>query len=385
MPPPRKTIVVVVGTRPEAIKMAPVIRALRAEAAWRTVVVSTAQHRQMLDQVLQFFRIAPDLDLDLMKPDQTLPALTAEAMTRLAAVFAEQHPSLVLVQGDTTTAFVAALAGFYQGIPVGHVEAGLRTGDLAAPFPEEANRRLIAVVARLHFAPTAAAAAALRDEGVAAAAIHVTGNTVVDALEEGLAILDSDAGLCKGIERWWTEIVSHGGAGRANNGRTVLITGHRRESFGAGFESICAAIRELAQTFPEDRFVYPVHLNPNVRRPVQEFLGQLPNVILLDPVDYPRMLWLMRRSALILTDSGGLQEEAPTLGIPVLVMRETTERMEGVHAGTSVLVGRHRETIVARAAALLRAATPRAAGRAANPYGDGQASQRIMRIIKEKI
>jgi UDP-N-acetylglucosamine 2-epimerase (non-hydrolysing) len=370
------TVLSIIGTRPEAIKMAPVIKELeRFSGEIRSVVCSTGQHRQMLDQVLQLFAITPDLDLGLMTHDQGLAQLTARLFTGLDDVLAETRPDVVLAQGDTTTVLVAALVAYYRGIPFGHVEAGLRTGDRRRPFPEEINRRLADAVTDLYFAPTERSRQALLREGFADRDIFVTGNTVIDALLDVAGREDYD----------WA-----GGplAGLPEDGRYVLITAHRRESFGEQFRQLCLAIRDLAQRFGRDglHFVYPVHLNPNVRKPVGEILGEVPNVTLIEPVDYFSLVQLMKRAKLILTDSGGIQEEAPSLGVPVLVMRDTTERPEGIEAGVVRLVGTHRERIVAEATRLLTDPEAHAAmATPANPYGDGQAARRIVRILRERL
>ncbi len=372
----RRRIAVVFGTRPEAIKMAPVVLALKQTRGVICDVCVTAQHRQMLDQVLEVFGLRPDADLDLMRAGQTLADFTARALTALDGYLATAKPDLVLVQGDTTTVFCATLACFYRRVPVGHVEAGLRTGDLTAPWPEEANRVLTTRLAALHFAPTSWSRANLRREGVPASTIHVTGNPVIDALHLAQARLQREPVTIPG----WDAVEATGAA------RVVLITGHRRESFGRGFEEICRAIAELATRHRDVAFVYPVHLNPNVREPVNRILGRerngrrvLPNVHLLEPLSYLPFVSLMARSTLVLTDSGGIQEEAPGLGKPVLVMRETTERPEGVRAGTVKLVGTDRARLVHEVDRLLTdaAAYRRMAGRR-NPYGDGRAADRIV-------
>ncbi|MCC6233437.1 MAG: UDP-N-acetylglucosamine 2-epimerase (non-hydrolyzing) [Verrucomicrobiales bacterium] len=372
----RRRIAVVFGTRPEAIKMAPVVLALQRTPGIECEVCVTAQHRQMLDQVLEVFGIRPDADLDLMRAGQTLADFTARALTALDAYLERACPDLVLVQGDTTTVFCATLACFYRRIPVGHVEAGLRTGDLSAPWPEEANRVLTTRLAAMHFAPTTWSRANLRREGVPATAIHVTGNPVIDALRLARARVEAEPVPIPG----WEAIERTGAS------RVVLVTGHRRESFGGGFENICRAIADLAARHRDVAFVYPVHLNPNVREPVNRILGRvrggrpaLPNVHLLEPLSYLPFVSLMARSTLVLTDSGGIQEEAPGLGKPVLVMRETTERPEGVHAGTVRLVGTDRARIVSEVDRLLT--DPKAYRRMAerrNPYGDGRAAERIV-------
>jgi UDP-N-acetylglucosamine 2-epimerase (non-hydrolysing) len=364
----------VLGTRPEAIKLAPVITRLAQTPGVVSLVCATAQHRQMLDQVLSLFEIAPDYDLDLMRPGQDLFDLTARVLTAMKPVLEKAKPDILLAQGDTTTCLAASLAAFYAGVPIGHVEAGLRTGDMAAPFPEEANRVLVSRLARLHFAPTKKAQDNLLAEGTRPETIFVTGNTVIDAL---LSVRDKAAGaagagvLDDGLKRDWL-------AGK----RRVLITGHRRESFGGGFESLCAAIRELAARHPDWRFVYPVHLNPNVQEPVGRILGGLSNVALIEPLEYLPFVWLMDGADVILTDSGGIQEEGPSLGKPVLVMRAVTERPEAVEAGTVMLVGTERAKIIeGMERVLLDRDLYRRMSRAHNPYGDGKAAGRIADIL----
>jgi len=362
----------VFGTRPEAIKMAPVVRALqRAPDRFESHVCVTAQHRAMLDQVLEVFELKADVDLDLMVPGQAPAGIAAGILDRLPPLLRRLHPDIVLVQGDTTTTFAASLAAFLERIPTGHVEAGLRTGDRWQPFPEEMNRVLTTRIAAMHFAPTPAARDALIGEGIPAADVYLTGNTVIDALLQtvrreyrfrtpALAALDPDR-------------------------RLVLITTHRRESFGAPLRSTCAAIRELAARFPELQFVLPVHPNPEVKRTVEELLCDIPGMHLIPPVDYLEFVHLLSRAVLVLTDSGGLQEEAPSLGKPVLVLRELTERPEGVEAGTAVVVGTDRERIVSVASELLT--SPEAYARmanAVNPYGDGHASDRILVALADR-
>jgi UDP-N-acetylglucosamine 2-epimerase (non-hydrolysing) len=374
-------ITTIFGTRPEAIKLAPVVLALRRTPGLECRVCVTGQHREMLDQVLQVFSIVPDIDLRLMEPNQSLGRLTGRAIEAIDRHLAAERPDLVLVQGDTTTVFCAALAAFYQRIPVGHVEAGLRTGNLEAPWPEEANRVLTSRLASLHFAPTMESRANLLREGVPCRDIYVTGNTVIDAL---LLTLEQVRRQPPAI----AELPPQLRPGTFETGpRMVLITGHRRENFGGGFESICQAIAASARAFPDVHFVYPVHLNPNVREPVGRILGSgagkpLGNVHLIAPQSYLPFVGLMARSALILTDSGGVQEEAPSLGKPVLVMRETTERPEAVAAGTVRLVGTDRDTIVAGIRELLTDQQAYAAmARAHNPYGDGHATRRILDVL----
>jgi UDP-N-acetylglucosamine 2-epimerase (non-hydrolysing) len=365
----------VFGTRPEAIKLAPVILRARERAAEFDVhVCVTAQHREMLDQVLELFGITPDVDLNLMQPNQTLPELTANVITSLAPVLAAERPDWVLVQGDTTTVWTAALAAFYQNILVGHVEAGLRTFDKRQPFPEEINRRLCTQLTDLHFAPTEFGRRNLLHEHVPEERIVVTGNTVIDALLWVLARIKSNppAGVTE-IQNW--------AASQIGDRRMVLITGHRRESFGPGFENICRAILRLAQSFADTHWVYPVHMNPNVQEPVRRLLGSRPNLHLLPPQPYAPFAWLMQRSALILTDSGGIQEEAPSLGKPVLVMRNRTERPEGVEAGVVKLVGNDEHRIVnGVTAALMDERVPPATR---NPYGDGNAATRILDALRD--
>jgi UDP-N-acetylglucosamine 2-epimerase len=333
-----KRLSFIFGTRPEAIKLYPVILAARRYGDLETHVCATGQHRHMLDQVLTAFGIAPDVDLGLMQQDQTLAALTARAVTAIDGYLAQHQPDLVLVQGDTTTTFCATLASFYRHIPVAHVEAGLRTWNKASPFPEEVNRVLVSHVAELHFAPTAWAKSNLLREGVPEHRIFVTGNTVIDALR---LVAERARRQTPDIPGLPAELLD--GARPAS---IVLITGHRRENFGAGFRSICQAIADLASRFRDTAFVYPVHLNPNVRQPVFDMLSQHDNVYLLEPLSYLAFVALMDRSRIILTDSGGVQEEAPSLGKPVLVMRDTTERPEVVEAGLARLVGCAREAIV---------------------------------------
>lgn len=366
-------VMLVFGTRPEAIKMAPLVKELLALAGQiETVVCVTAQHREMLDQVLQLFDIAPQYDLNIMKAGQDLSDITSNILTGLKAVLQQEKPDWVLVHGDTTTTLAASLAAFYAQVPVGHVEAGLRTGNKRAPYPEEMNRRLTSVIADIHFAPTAAAQAHLLREGVAPETIHVTGNTVIDALLAVVNKLRQDTQAQKTLQERFAFL----NPAR----RLILVTGHRRENFGAGFENICNALADIAAEHSDVEILYPVHLNPNVRQPVAEILAkrQLDNVHLIDPVDYLPFVYLMDRAYLIITDSGGVQEEAPSLGKPVLVMRETTERPEAVDAGTVILVGTSREKIVREARRLLHDTEAYAQmAKAHNPYGDGTAARRI--------
>ncbi|WP_338616211.1 UDP-N-acetylglucosamine 2-epimerase (non-hydrolyzing) [Pigmentiphaga sp. CHJ604] len=369
-------VLLVFGTRPEAIKMAPVYKALMAAKGVQAEVCVTGQHREMLDQVLDWFRMKPAYDLSVMKKNQSLSDITSRILTRMDEVLSASRPNLVLVHGDTSTTFAGALAAFYHKIPVGHVEAGLRTHNLLSPWPEEANRQLTSVLTRFHFAPTTTAQRNLQGEGVAASNIHVVGNTVVDALLETAARLKSET-LELEMRARFSFI--------RQDARMILVTGHRRENFGAGFEQICAALKQLAQREDLD-IVYPVHLNPQVREPVQRVLGKIRNVHLIEPCDYMSFVWLMQRSYLILTDSGGVQEEAPSLGKPVLVMRDTTERPEAVEAGTVKLVGTDSDRILDEAWALLDSTEKyRAMAERHNPYGDGRAAERIVSCLLQQL
>lgn len=363
-------ILCVFGTRPEAIKMAPVIRHLRAEwADHDTRVCVTGQHRAMLDQVLAAFDIRPDYDLNLMEEDQTLASITARVLAELEPILAAEKPDWLLVQGDTTTAMAAALAAFYQRIRIGHIEAGLRTGHKGRPFPEEMNRRIIDGLCDFHFAPTAKARENLRREGVSERSIVVTGNTVIDALQ-----WIAEQAPPPSLEAWAP-------AGK----RTILVTAHRRESFGEPLENICLAVRDVATRYDGGVLVvYPVHRNPRVQEAVYRLLGGVTNVRLLAPLDYASLVHLMKRSYLILTDSGGIQEEAPSLGTPVLVLREVTERPEGVEAGTAKVVGTDRKAIVSEVVRLLEDHAEYASmARAGNPYGDGHAAERVVAALLE--
>lgn len=363
----------VFGTRPEAIKMAPVVKALAACPDIDARVAVTAQHREMLDQVLHLFDIVPDYDLDIMKPGRGLTEITSGVLAGLKPVFEEVKPDLVLVHGDTTTTLAASLAAYYQRIPVGHVEAGLRTGNIYSPWPEEINRKVTGAITRLHFSPTERARDNLLAENVLSGHIIVTGNTVIDALHEVVTNLEADKALTAHLAELFALDPQR---------RMILVTGHRRESFGDGFERICEALARLSRR--EDvQVVYPVHLNPNVKGPVERTLGNLPNVRLIAPQDYLPFVYLMSRAAIILTDSGGVQEEAPSLGKPVLVMRETTERPEAVEAGTVRLVGTDTDRIVANVTELLDNSTAyEAMSIAHNPYGDGKAAGRIIDAIR---
>lgn len=374
-----KKILLIFGTRPEAIKMAPIVSELsRYPNDFTVQICVTGQHREMLVPILNFFKITPTFSLDLMVSGQSLAGFTAKAVTAISEVLTQAQPDLVLVQGDTTTAFVGALAAFYARIPVGHIEAGLRSENKYSPFPEELNRKLIAPIADLHFAPTKRAVENLKFEGITKQVYEVT-NTCIDALFMGLGIISGETQESVGIRSRIEKHFSHIDFSK----RLILVTGHRRESFGEGFENICRAIRAISEKTPDVEIVYPVHLNPNVREPVQRILTDSSRVHLIEPLDYPEMIWLMSRSYLVLTDSGGIQEEAPSLGKPVLVMREVTERMEGIDAGSAVLVGTDQTRIEEKCLRLLnnkeeynKMASVR------NPYGEGKAASRIVNILK---
>ena len=365
----------VFGTRPEAIKMAPVVRRCQEHDAVEPIICVTGQHREMLNQVTNYFGIQSDIDLALMKPNQTLATLTSGCIEGIDRVLLERQPDCVVVQGDTTTVMASSVAAFYRHVPVVHVEAGLRTGDLQAPWPEEFNRRITSLTANLHCAPTDRSAGNLRREGIDDDLIHVTGNTVIDAL---LWAVERERGE---HEKWQQK---HDYLGTSK--RMVLITGHRRENFGGGFENICQAISQLAESFSDVEFVYPVHLNPNVQEPVHKLLGSRTNVHLVQPAPYPEFVWLMDRSTVILSDSGGVQEEAPSLKKPVLVMRETTERPEALDAGAVELVGTSVERIVNRMSALLSDEVEyRKHQIDENPYGDGRAAERIVDLMVSRL
>lgn len=370
----RPVVAVVIGTRPEAIKLAPVVQALRAGGRFEPLLVSTGQHRQMLDQALEVFALRPDVDLEVMTQAQSLHELTARTLERLRSTFRVFSPARVVVQGDTTTAFAAALAAFYARLPVAHVEAGLRSGDRYEPFPEEINRRMVDQLSDLLFAPTGNARDLLVAEGFPEAAIHLTGNTVVDALLAARELVRRRGGELPGVPAGWLD--GH---------RLVLVTAHRRESFGERLEAMCRAMLRIVRAVPDARIVYPVHLNPAVDGPVRRILGAEPRILLLPPVSYLDFVALMDRAHLLLTDSGGVQEEAPTFGKPLLVMREVTERPEGIDAGVARLVGTAEERIVEEALRLLLDPAHHASMAAGhNPYGDGRAAERIARILAEK-
>lgn len=385
-----RTILLVFGTRPEAIKMAPLVKKLQSEPEkFKTVVCVTAQHRQMLDQVLHIFDIKPDYDLNIMQANQDLYDITSRVLLGMRDVLKEVQPDVVLVHGDTTTSTATALAAFYQQIPVGHVEAGLRTHNIYSPWPEEMNRLMTGRIATYHFAPTPLAKSNLMRENVSEERILVTGNTVIDALYMVVDKIKNDKSLQEGL----CESLLQAGYDTARldgSRRLVLITGHRRENFGDGFISMCTAIRDLAAKYPEVDFVYPMHLNPNVRRPIHEVFGDIhntsnikhPNMFFIEPLEYLSFVYLMEKSTIVLTDSGGIQEEAPGLGKPVLVMRDTTERPEALESGTVHLVGTNYDKIVNEVSTLLDDAEAyRKMSQAVNPYGDGLACERISAFL----
>jgi UDP-N-acetylglucosamine 2-epimerase (non-hydrolysing) len=379
MMPPEKKIMLVFGTRPEAIKMAPLVHALKSGPSHlRPIVCVTGQHRQMLDQTLSGFDITPDFDLDIMRAGQDLFDVTANVLMGMRDIIDREQPDLLMVHGDTTSCLATSMAGFYKNVPVAHVEAGLRTHDLTAPFPEEFNRQMAGKIAQWHFAPTAASEANLIAEGIAKDRILVTGNTVIDALHWMLQRIDQDAVRRAKLD---AQITAHLPFAWQSD-RMVLITGHRRENFGDGFLQICGALKSLAQQHPLVHFVYPVHLNPNVQAPVNDILGGLHNVHLIPPLDYEPFVHLLRHAYLILTDSGGIQEEGPSLGKPVLVMRDVTERPEAVAAGTVRLVGANQQQIIQNVNELLvNTKVYQAMAQAHNPYGDGKACQRIVEFL----
>lgn len=380
-----KKILVVFGTRPEAIKMAPVIKELeKNRTIFETRVCVTAQHREMLDQVLDIFGIKPNYDLDIMQQNQDLYDVTSRTLLNMRSVLKDFLPDIVLVHGDTTTTFTASLASFYEHIKVGHVEAGLRSGDMYAPWPEEINRKLTSSLTYLHFAPTELAKRNLLAEGVSEEKIFVTGNTVIDALFLALNKIKSNKVLENQIFDNIQTIINNSNF-RLNKSKYILITGHRRENFGDGFINICKAIQKIASQYPDIDIIYPVHLNPNVQKPVYEMLNKLTNVHLIEPIDYLSFTYLMYNSYLILTDSGGIQEEAPSLGKPVLVMRDKTERPEAIEAGTVKLVGTNIDVIVKEISNLIDNKEEYIRmSRSHNPYGDGKASERIIEKLKLK-
>lgn len=369
-----RKILLVFGTRPEAIKMAPLVKALQLHVAFNVKVCVTAQHRYMLDQVLNLFDIQPDFDLNLMKPGQDLYDITSGVLLGLKALLANWRPDVVLVHGDTSTTFAAALAAFYQQIPVGHIEAGLRTGNLYSPWPEEANRKLTTALTHWHFAPTTTSRKNLLREGISSEKIHVTGNTVIDALLQAKKMIEGSTSMLRQFERDFKFLNS--------SKKLVLVTGHRRENFGQGFEQICHALAQIANRHHDVQLIYPVHLNPQVQEPIRRLLSGIVNMHLIEPLDYLPFVYLMNRSTLILTDSGGIQEEAPSLGKPVLVMRETTERPEAVNAGTVRLVGTDPNKIAEQVDLLLNnQAAYQSMAFAHNPYGDGLACERILQVL----
>jgi UDP-N-acetylglucosamine 2-epimerase (non-hydrolysing) len=384
-----KKIMLTFGTRPEAIKMAPLVKALQARPdEFKTIVAVTGQHRQMLDQVLNLFEITPDYDLNIMQQGQDLFDVTSRILLGMRDILKEAQPDLVLVHGDTATSTAAALSAYYLQIPVGHVEAGLRTGNIYSPFPEEMNRQLTGRIATLHFSPTDCARQNLLRENVSDDAITVTGNTVIDALHTVVEKIDTDSALEDSIKATIAEMGYDMSRLDSGSRRLVVITGHRRENFGEGFHNICLALKELSERYPEVDFVYPMHLNPNVRRPIAETFGNIThsNFFFIEPAEYLPFVYLMKRSYLIITDSGGIQEEAPSLGKPVLVMREVTERPEALEAGTIRLVGTDRAKIVGEASHFLDDQEYYEANRRiANPYGDGTACKRIIEFIENKL
>jgi len=370
-----KKILFVFGTRPEAIKMAPVIKTFEKDNVnFQTIVAVTAQHREMLDQVLSLFEIIPDYDLDIMSPNQTLESLTSKILTGISDLFRDVKPDVVIVQGDTTTTFVASLAAFYQKIPVAHIEAGLRTKNIYSPFPEEINRRMTSSIASFHFPPTEQSYQNLLKEGVDKKSMIISGNTVIDALKIVSNKIDADNG---DLEEYFSKKYNI----HFNNEKIILVTGHRRESFGEGFENVCKAINNIAIN-NKIKIIYPVHLNPNVQEPVNRVLGHKENIHLISPQDYIPFVFLMKKAYIILSDSGGVQEEAPSLGKPVLVMRDTTERQEGIDAGTARLVGTDSRLIISQVQLLLNDKKEYdKMAKAINPYGDGKASDRIYNFI----
>ncbi|MDA9985691.1 UDP-N-acetylglucosamine 2-epimerase (non-hydrolyzing) [Alphaproteobacteria bacterium] len=374
-----KKVMLVFGTRPEAIKMAPLIHRLRSQpSAFDVTVCVTAQHREMLDQVLRMFDIRPEIDLDIMRPGQGLTDITANILQRMEMVLVNEKPDVLLVHGDTTTTLAAAMAGFYADVQVGHVEAGLRTYDMRAPFPEEFNRQVTSKIAKWHFAPTEQSRRNLIIEGVHERSIVVTGNTVIDALRWTLARIQSDSSRADRLDALMSQFLSFDW----KKDRFVLITGHRRENFGIGIRQICEALIELAHQFGDLQFVYPLHMNPNIREPVGNLLMDVPNIHLIEPLDYEPFIYLLKHSHIVLTDSGGIQEEAPSLGKPVLVMRDVTERPEAIASGTVELVGTNRNKIVNGVSKLIKdEAQYRKMSRSQNPYGDGNACDRILQTL----
>ncbi|MCG9595323.1 UDP-N-acetylglucosamine 2-epimerase (non-hydrolyzing) [Vibrio sp. Isolate25] len=369
-----KKVLITFGTRPEAIKMAPLVHQMKGDARFETKVCVTGQHREMLHQVLELFHVEPDYDLDIMEPGQTLTTVTTKILTGMERVLSEFKPDVVLVHGDTATTLGATLASYYQQIQVGHVEAGLRTGNIYSPWPEEGNRKLTGCLTNFHFAPTKTSRQNLVDENVADTDIHVTGNTVIDALFMIRDKIENDSDLRATLDSVFPMLEA--------DKKLILVTGHRRESFGGGFERICQALSDTAKRHPDCQILYPVHLNPNVQEPVNRLLKNIPNIHLVEPQQYLPFVYLMNKAHIILTDSGGIQEEAPSLGKPVLVMRDTTERPEAVEAGTVKLVGTDSGLICRELTQLLTDKTAyESMSQAHNPYGDGLACQRIADIL----
>ena len=377
-----KKILLIFGTRPEAIKMAPICHALQADQDFfKTTICVTAQHREMLDQVLDIFSITPDIDLNLMKHGQDLTDITSSILVGMRNIFINDRPDIVLIHGDTTTTLATAIAAYYSKVPVGHVEAGLRTNDIYAPFPEEFNRQVASKITRWHFAPTELSRTNLGNEGYEKKSVMVTGNTVIDSLFWVIEKLDKDIARKENIVELLSEKLSFDW----QNTKYILITGHRRENFGDGFIEICEAIAELAFKYSSVHFIYPVHLNPNVQDPVNLLLSKAKNIHLISPLDYEPFVYLMKHSFIVLTDSGGIQEEAPSIGKPVLVMRDITERPEAIEAGTVKLVGANKKKIIYEVSNLIdNPSNYSKMSKSHNPYGDGQASSRILKFIKEE-
>lgn len=372
-----KKLLIIFGTRPEAIKLAPLVKRLQQEQSFDVQICVTAQHRSMLDQVLSLFNIHPDFDLDIMQAGQDLSEITNQILHKLKPVLSNVQPDLVLVHGDTTTAFAATLACYYQQIPVGHIEAGLRTGNLYSPYPEEANRRLISVLAQYHFAPTEQAKQNLLQEGIVPSYIWVTGNSVIDAIQLVLQKNSQNPPLAQQLAEKYHFL--------SPDKSLILVTGHRRENFGDGFERICHALATIALQQPDVQIVYPVHLNPQVQEPVQRLLGNIPNIFLLEPQDYLPFVYLMTQADIILTDSGGIQEEASVLNTPVLVLREMTERPEALQSGKVKLIGTQTKNIVAEVEQLLKAPRTYLSESVETPYGNGTAAQQIVAILKQQL
>jgi UDP-N-acetylglucosamine 2-epimerase (non-hydrolysing) len=374
-----KNILFIFGTRPEAIKLAPLWKELKEVNKFNTTVCVTGQHKEMLTQVLEFFNLLPEYDLHLMEPNQTLFHITAKALMKLESVLKNSRPDLVVVQGDTTTAFMGALAAYYFKVKIVHIEAGLRTYNKYSPYPEEINRRLIGHIADYHFAPTKKTQMNLQNEGINEN-VWVVGNTVIDALFLTLDIIKKNPDIEREIKKFFKKIIKN--FEDIIKGKIILVTGHRRESFGEPFHNICNALKEISKNIPDINIIYPVHLNPNVRKPVYDILNKIKNVHLIEPLDYHRMIWLLNKSYIVLTDSGGIQEEAPSLGKPVLVMRDVTERMEGIEAGTAMLVGTEKENIIREVYKLLDyPGEYELMSKAKNPYGEGDSSKKIVDIL----